>query len=100
MHIDIQTPHFSADAKLIDFIKSKLSKTSRFSDKITDAIVYLKLENSAKVKDKAVEIKIAIPGETLITSNVDKTFEAAFDGANDSMIRQIKRYKEKRSSHQ
>lgn len=98
MRIDIQTPHFTADAKLLDFIKNKLGKTQRFSDKITDAVVYLKLENAAKVKDKMVELKIAIPGDTLISSSTDKTFEAAFDAANDSMIRQIKRYKEKRSA--
>lgn len=97
MRIDVQTPHFTADAKLLDFIKARLEKTSKFSDRITDAVVFLKLENSAKVKDKQVELKISIPGETLITSSTDKSFEAAFDAANDSMIRQIKKYKEKRS---
>lgn len=97
MRIDIQTPHFTADQKLLDFINLKLQKVSKYSDKITDANVYLKLENSAKIKDKLVEIKISIPGDTLVTTATDKTFEAAFDHANDSMIRQIKKQKEKRA---
>jgi putative sigma-54 modulation protein len=96
MHIDIQTPHFTADKSLIDFIKERVQKVSRYYDHITDVTVYLKLENAAKVKDKLVELKMAVPGDTLITSATDKSFEAAFDSANDSMIRQIKRYKGKR----
>ena len=98
MRIDIQTPHFTADQKLLDFIKHKLDKTSRYSDQITDAIVYLKLENAGQVKDKVVELKVSLPGETLVCSDTNKTFEAAFDSANDALIRQIKKYKEKRSA--
>lgn len=98
MRIDIQTPHFTADQSLIDFITTKLNKISKYSDRITDIIVYLKLESSSKVKDKMVELKLAIPGDTLISSSTDKSFEAAFDNANDSLVRQIKKYKEKRAA--
>jgi putative sigma-54 modulation protein len=53
------------------------------------------LENHGQIKDKIVEIKASVPGTTLMSKSVDKTFEASADEAQNSLINQIKKYKEK-----
>jgi len=95
MDIKIQAVHFSADEKLKSFISEKLAKLVKFYDRIINVDVFLKLENSGQVKDKIVELKAHIPGSTIVVSSVGKSFEASFDEANDIIIRQLKRKKEK-----
>ena len=95
MKVQITAVHFDADQKLIDFIDKKTSKLGLFFDKITDAQIFLKLENSGQVRDKIVELKLMVPGDTLIASDISKTFEAATDGVVDNMKRQLTKYKER-----
>jgi putative sigma-54 modulation protein len=73
----------------------KLSKLDSFFDRIIDANVKLKLENSGQVRDKVAEVKIQVPGSTLFVSETNKTFEASIDSAADNLKRQLKKYKEK-----
>ena len=72
-----------------------MDKLETFFDKIIDEDVYLKLESHHQVKVKAAEIKLNVPGVTLFSSEVSKTFEAAIDLAVESLRRQLKKYKEK-----
>ena len=95
MTITINSVHFTADAKLKLFIQEKLSKLSKFYDRIINVEVFLKLENAGQVKDKIVELKTTIPGATLIATSVDKTFESSIDLASNNMVRQLKRKKER-----
>lgn len=95
MTINIQSLHFDADEKLKIFINEKLSKLTKFYDRIINVDVILKLENSGKVKDKIVELKAYVPGNTIVVSSKGKTFEAGVDDASDIIIRQLKRKKEK-----
>jgi len=95
MTVDIRAVHFTADGKLKEYITEKLEKLERFYDRIIDIEVFLKLENSGQIKDKIVELKLRVPGSTLIVSEVNKTFEASFDAANESLKRLLKRKKEK-----
>ncbi|MDQ3016719.1 MAG: ribosome-associated translation inhibitor RaiA [Bacteroidota bacterium] len=98
MKINTTSIHFDADDKLLAFIEKKTSKLDQFFDRIIDAHVYLKLENSGQVKDKIVELKLMVPGDTLIATEVSKTFEASTDAAIDNMKRQLNRYKERLQS--
>ena len=95
MTVDIKSIHFTVDQKLTDYISEKLEKLSKYYERIIGVEVYLKLENSGQVKDKIVELKLRIPGSTLVVSEVNKTFEAAFDAANDNIKRLLVRKKEK-----
>lgn len=95
MKVYTEAVQFKADQKLLDFIEKKLSKMDVFFDRIINARVVLKLENSGQVRDKVVEVRLNVPGETLLAASVSKTFEASVDEALDSLKRQIKRYKEK-----
>ena len=95
MQVTFQTVHFTADQKLKDYIEDKLQKVNKFYPKIIQSTVFLKLENSGQVKDKVVEIKLNVPGSTLVATNTDKTFEASFDDAVEILKRQLKRLNEK-----
>lgn len=89
MQITFQAVRFSADQKLKDYITDKLQKLERFYPKIIETTVYLKLENSGQVKDKIVELKLSVPGSTLIASSKDKSFEASFDDTMENIKRQL-----------
>jgi len=95
MNLQITSVHFTADQKLLTYIDKKAGKLSQFFDRIIDCSIFLKLENSGQVRDKIVEIRANIPGETLIATETHKTFEAATDLALDNMKRQLVRAKEK-----
>ncbi|HRO74183.1 MAG TPA: ribosome-associated translation inhibitor RaiA, partial [Saprospiraceae bacterium] len=90
MQITFQAVKFNADQKLKDYIIDKLDKLERFYPKIIQTTVYLKLENAGQIKDKVIELKLNVPGSTLIASSTDKTFEASFDDAIENIKRQLK----------
>lgn len=98
MKIQTTAVHFNADQKLLSYVDQKAGKLDHFYDRIIDASVFLKLENSGQVRDKIVEFKLNVPGETLIAKETNKTFEAAVDLVVDNMKRQIKKYKQKISA--
>lgn len=101
MEISMQSIHFDADAKLLDYIQKKVEKLETFFDRIINADVIMRLENGgAKVQDKVLEIKLHVPGNTLLVKETCKTFEEAVDLGTDSLKRQLVRYKEKaRNQH-
>ena len=85
MNINIQTVHFDADEKLLDFVAKKIQKLATFHDRITKVDVFLKLDNLVhSIKDKVVEIKIHIPKQDCFVKASAKSFEASSKaGAND-----------------
>lgn len=96
MNVNIQTVHFDADSKLVDYIEKKVTKLSQFHDRITKVDVYLKLDNVVHtIKDKIAEIKVSIPRHEFFVKQSSKSFEESFDVAMDSVINQIKRKKER-----
>lgn len=95
MQVTFQAVHFTADQKLKDYIEDKLQKLVKFYPKIIQAVVYLKLENSGQIKDKIIELKMNVPGSTLIATNSDKHFESAFDDVLDNIKRQLKKLNDK-----
>lgn len=95
MKVQLQSVHFDADRKLVDFIQNKLDKLEKFFDRIVDAEVILKLEKSGDRENKIVEVKLNIPGNQLFAKENDKSFEAAADSAVEAVRRQLKKHKEK-----
>lgn len=95
MRVYTEAVQFKADQKLIDFIERKLSKMDQFFDKIIDARVVLKLENSGQIRDKVAELQLTVPGEKLFVRDTQKTFEAAVDSAANALRRRLIRYKKK-----
>lgn len=95
MKVQTQSVHFDADAKLLEFIDRKLNKLEVFFDRIIDAEVYLRLENSGQVKDKVAEVKINVPGSILIAKDSSKSFEESIDTVANSLKRQLIKHKER-----
>lgn len=98
MKVQVQSVHFDADAKLIDFIQRKLDKLDTFYDRTIDAEVILRLNNEG-VQNKTVEIKLNVPGEQLFAQKTNGSFEAATDHCAEALRRQIKKHKEKLQAH-
>ena len=94
MDIRTETVHFTADQKLLDFVDMKIGKLEQYYDRIMDANVYLQLENGGQVKDKIVEVRLNVPGDSIFIKETSKTFETAVDGAADRLKRQLIKHKE------
>ncbi|MCX6298245.1 MAG: ribosome-associated translation inhibitor RaiA [Bacteroidetes bacterium] len=96
MNVNIQSVHFDADEKLVDYVTRKLEKLNTFHDQILKVDLFLKLDNVVHViKDKVVEIKVHVPRHDFFVKTSSKSFEESFDNAMDSIISQIKRKKDK-----
>jgi putative sigma-54 modulation protein len=95
MQVKVQSIHFDADVKLIQFIEDKLSKLAIFHDRIIRSEVFLRIDKSDVMENKVAEIKISVPGKELFASKQSKSFEEATDNAVEALRRQITKYKDK-----
>ena len=99
MNINIQTVHFDADNKLVDYVTKKLEKISTFNDRIIKVDVYLKLDNVVHtIKDKIAEIRVHVPRHDFFVKASSKSFEESFDSALESLVNQIKRKTERQAA--
>ncbi len=95
MNLNIDSVHFDADKKLIDFIEKKLDKLSKKQNNILGADIKLRLDNTSDTKNKIAEIKIKIPGEDFFAKKQSKTFEESIDTSVSAIEKQLIRYKDK-----
>jgi putative sigma-54 modulation protein len=95
MKIEIQSIHFKADKKLLDFIKAKVEKTQTFFDGVQLAEVFLRLEKDKEGENKVVEIKMNVAGKAIFAKEQSSTFETATDLVLDKLVAQIRKQKEK-----
>lgn len=93
MQIKVQSIHFDADRKLIEFIHEKVNKLSHFYDRIVDGEVFLRLEKANDLENKVAEIKLKIPGKVLFAKEQCRTFEEATDLAVSALKKQITKHK-------
>jgi putative sigma-54 modulation protein len=63
MTINIQSLHFDADRKLLDFVNEKVSKLSTFYDGIITSEVTLRLDKSNNSENKIAEVKMNGKGQ-------------------------------------
>ena len=92
MKLQVQSIHFDADIKLINFIQLKVDKLQTFYDRMVDGEVFLRLNNEG-VENKTVEIKLNMPGTQLFAVEKAKSFEAATDMATEALRNQLKKFK-------
>jgi putative sigma-54 modulation protein len=97
MKITVQSIHFTADRKLLDFIQKKVDKLETFYDNIISGEVYLKLENVEDEANKIAEIKLMLPGNQIFAKEKCKSFEEATDLAVESLRKQIEKHKQKKA---
>jgi putative sigma-54 modulation protein len=96
MNVNIQTVHFDADGKLVNYVIKKMSKLNTFHDRIIKVDVFLKLDNVVhNIKDKIAEIRVHVPKHSFFVKCSTKSFEESFDSAFESLVNQVKRQKQK-----
>lgn len=95
MKVFTQSVNFNADSGLLEFIEKKMQGLSKFHDKIIDAEVFLKVQNTSEKENKISEVKMNIPGHELIVKKEAKSFEEGISICVDSLKRQLKKSKEK-----
>ncbi|WP_299338045.1 ribosome-associated translation inhibitor RaiA [uncultured Psychroserpens sp.] len=99
MKVNTQSVNFNADRKLIDFIQKRMDKLEMFYDKVIQADVYLKVENTSDKENKIFEARVKVPGDSFIVKKQCKTFEEGTDIAVSSLERQLKKRKQKLRAH-
>src|SRR3954464_6182685 len=95
MTINIQSVHFDADKRLLDFITDKVEKLNTFYDGIITSEVTLKLDKSSTSDNKICEIKMLGKGHEFFAKKQCSTFEEATDQACEALRNQVKKYKDK-----
>jgi putative sigma-54 modulation protein len=96
MEVIINSVHFDADQRLLDFINKKVNKLDTFFDGIINAEVTLRVLKPETPKNKISEIKLSIPvNGYLFAKKEADSFEEATDLALDAMRKQLGKYKEK-----
>lgn len=95
MDFKVNSVHFSADKKLVDFIQDKVKKLELMSDQIISSEVYLRIDKGDENANKIAEVKLLMPGSELFAKKQCKSFEEATDSAVDALKKQIEKYKAK-----
>ncbi len=99
MEVKINTVHFNADQKLMDFVSKKVAKLDTFFDGIINSDVTLKILKPEAAKNKVAELKVSIPSNGYLFAKKEAdSFEEATDLAVDAIRKQLGKYKEKLKS--
>ena len=99
MTINVQSVHFDADKKLIDFINERVEKINTYYDGIITTEVILKIDKSDNSENKIAEIKMLGKGQEFFAKKQCASFEEATDLACEAIKTQVKKHKEKKLEH-
>ena len=75
-------------------IEKKLSKLETFYDKIVEAAVYLKVENTSDKNNKTIELVVKIPGNDIVVKKTGASFEESLDESVDTAKKLLIKKKE------
>jgi putative sigma-54 modulation protein len=95
MQLKIQSIHFDADKKLLEFIQQKVDKLGHYYNGIMAGEVFLRVENSKDSQNKVAEIKLITGKGDLFAKKQCRTFEEAVTETADALRMQVKKHKEK-----
>ncbi|MBM3449202.1 MAG: hypothetical protein RL092_1124 [Bacteroidota bacterium] len=95
MQITIQSIHFDADQKLLDFIEEKTNKLNTLHPSIHKVEISLRLDKNSNHENKIAEYTVKIPGSELFAKKQCKSFEEAVDNCIDALKKQVERSKDK-----
>ncbi len=95
MDVLINAVHFTISSQLEEFTQKKVSKLSKYSEKITTAEVFYRVEKPETNGNKQAELKLAIPGHDVFAHKHADSFEAALDACVEAVKKQLEKIKEK-----
>ena len=94
MKITIQTVGVTPHEPLKERNEKKLSKLETFYDKIVEAAVYLKVENTSDKNNKTIELVVKIPGNDIVVKKTGASFEESLDESVDTAKKLLIKKKE------
>lgn len=95
----MNTVHFNADQRLVDFVNKKVAKLDTFFDGIITAEVTLKVLKPEATKNKVAELKVSMPSSGyLFAKKQADSFEEATDLVVDAVRKQLGKHKDKLKS--
>jgi putative sigma-54 modulation protein len=95
MTTNIQSVHFDADKKLLDFATEKVNKLTTYYEGIISCDIITRIDKSSTSDNKLVEIKLLAKGNELFSKKQAASFEEAVDLTCEALKTQIKKYKDK-----
>lgn len=95
MKVNVQSVHFDADQKLLEFIDTRMDKLSHTYDTIHEADVTLRLDKASNNENKIAEIRLHVSGNDLFAKRQCKTFEEATDQCSEALKQQLAKHKDK-----
>lgn len=98
MKIHIQNVGLTPRQELLDLIDEKLSKLDRYSDRIQEARVTLRVDKAQDRNNKTIEVKLVIPGDDIFVKKIGESFEEALQKASETLQREVKDWKEKQGA--
>lgn len=98
MKIHVQNVGLTPRQELLDLIDEKLSKLDRYSDRIQEARVTLRVDKAQDRNNKTIEVKLVIPGDDIFVKKIGESFEEALQKASETLQREVKDWKEKQGA--
>ena len=95
MTINVQSVHFDADRKLLNFVEEKVEKFNTFYDGIINTEVTLRLDKSSTSENKICEVKMKGRTHEFFAKKQCSSFEEATDLVCEALRSQITKHKEK-----
>jgi putative sigma-54 modulation protein len=95
MRIDITCRHCEMDADLKSYVEDKVSRLSRYFDRVDVAHLVFEAEGHRRIADLTVHASRAI----ISSEQTADDMRSAFDRALEKVERQIRRYKERVRNH-
>lgn len=95
MNVKIQSVHFDADKKLLDFTEARVNKLERFAEDAAGAEVTLKIDKDHEHGNKVATIILDVKGPDLVAEGRARSFEEAVDTAVEALKRQIEKHDRK-----
>ena len=97
MDLKINSVHFTADQKLVQFIQDKVKKLELMYDGIISSEIFLKIDKNDASENKIAEVKLLLAGSELFAKKQCKSFEEAADLAVQALKKQVERHKSKKA---
>ncbi len=95
MKVNVQAVNFNVDKDLVELIEAKLKSLLKFYDHIIEANVYLKVQKTSQKENKALEVRLGIPGVDTVVKKTSNTFEDALLQVFTSLKKTLTKRKEK-----
>lgn len=95
MKINVQAIGLTPHQPLEEYLDKKLNKLDTFYDKILEAQVFLKVENTSEKENKTVEVILSVPGDDIVVKKTSLSFEESIDKCVDISKKLLIKKKEK-----